>query len=178
MDLMAAIGEALARRGWTLRSGAAEGADTAFEVGAARGGGRIELYLPWPGFHIARLKWAKEICWADELRPALVRPRIALPEPTELAIRIAAKTHPWWATMNPRHRPIHARNVHQCLGADCATPSRFVLCWTPDGAVEETSSKTGGTGQAIRVAHRSMHDIPIHNLQRPEHRAMWEQLVA
>jgi len=37
--------------GYTLRSGGANGADTAFEEGCCR----KELYLPWPGFNGRRI---------------------------------------------------------------------------------------------------------------------------
>jgi hypothetical protein len=42
------------------------------------------------------------------------------------------------------------------LGADLASPSRFVIAWTEDGEA------VGGTGQAIRIARA--HDIPVLNL--------------
>lgn len=173
--LMVSIGEALARRGWTLRSGCAEGADSAFEVGAARGEGAVELYLPWPDFHLRRLAWAESMGWAKHLQTELVAPQIALERATEKATQIAAQLHPGWTTMKPTHRPLHARNSHQVLGADCASPARFVLCWTPDGAVEKTTAATGGTGQAIRCAAR--YGCPVFNLRRDDHRARVERML-
>ena len=50
LELMEQIGEALARAGWFLRSGAADGADSAFERGCDKVGGDKEIFLPWPGF--------------------------------------------------------------------------------------------------------------------------------
>jgi len=46
---MEKIARRLADRGFTLRSGGADGADTAFERGA--GSGSTEIYLPWKGFN-------------------------------------------------------------------------------------------------------------------------------
>lgn len=45
--LMAEVARRLDRIGYTLRSGAAEGADMAFESGATR----KEIYLPWAHFN-------------------------------------------------------------------------------------------------------------------------------
>lgn len=45
---MKIVAERLALRGYTLRSGAAEGADVAFESGA---GAKKEIFLPWAGFN-------------------------------------------------------------------------------------------------------------------------------
>ena len=53
--------------------------------------------------------------------------------------------------------------------------SSFVLCWTPDGAVEETSRRTGGTGQAIRLANKF--NIPVFNLARIEHKNRLEEWI-
>lgn len=46
--------------------------------------------------------------------------------------------------------------------------SRFVICWTPDGATEadHTGRETGGTGQAIRIAN--IMGIPVYNLKNKE----------
>jgi len=51
------------------------------------------------------------------------------------------------------------------MGYDLKTPSKFVLCWTPDGCIsKQTRNKnTGGTGQAI--AYASENGIPIFNFR-------------
>jgi hypothetical protein len=51
------------------------------------------------------------------------------------------------------------------------SPVKFVICWTPDGAISHAgrSIRTGGTGTAISIA--SANQIPVFNLQRPEHLA-------
>jgi len=46
LDLMTRIAVAMDAWGWTLRSGAADGADEAFDHCV----GRAEIYLPWPHF--------------------------------------------------------------------------------------------------------------------------------
>lgn len=47
---MKAMAATFAKRGWSLRSGHAEGADTAFFRGADAVGGKMEIFLPWSGF--------------------------------------------------------------------------------------------------------------------------------
>lgn len=136
LELMKALGHHLAYAGWTLRSGCAPGADSAFEQGAfdatmmRRGLPRPELFLPWPRF---------------EGRRSVLTAR---DEPQAQAFKIAARYHPTWEWLSEPVRKLMARNVHQILGPDVTAPtlSRFVLCWTPRG------EGGGGTGQAIRIA--------------------------
>lgn len=60
-----------------------------------------------------------------------------------------------------------ARNSQQILGWGCASQeSEFVICWTQDGATKETTQRTGGTGQAIRIAIDL--GIPVFNLADKE----------
>lgn len=47
---MAQLADRLARRGYTLRSGGAHGADSAFESGVPEGFPK-DIYLPWRGFN-------------------------------------------------------------------------------------------------------------------------------
>ena len=128
------LGEAFANEGWTLRSGCAPGADTAFESGAKSAMARCpmpEFYLPWPGF---------------EERGNDGWQYVTDPQPE--ALDIAAQFHPAWDRCKQGARKLHARNVHQVLGKDVTNPvlSKFLICWTPE------ASGSGGTGQALRIA--------------------------
>lgn len=114
----------LAAQGYTLRSGAASGADFFFERGAVSGKGGIEIWLPWLGYN----------GHPSELTP------------TAEAWEIAKKFHPAWNRCSMQARALHARNSHIILGADLKTPVEFVLFWTPDGKA------SGGTGQGLRIA--------------------------
>lgn len=125
---------AMARLGFTLRSGGAQGADHSFESGCAAENGNSEIYLPWKGFRKNPSKLF------GTCKPARV---------------MASKYHPNWANVSCAGRDFHARNVYQILGKNLQTPSSFVLCWTPNGAI------TGGTGQALRIAQD--YEIPILN---------------
>lgn len=119
---MTAIAVRLRERGYILRSGAADGADTAFELGA---GEDAEIYLPEPRFR---------------------GHRSPLYRITDTALELAERFHPAWHRCSPRARNFHARNCYQVLGYDLETPVEFVVCWTADGKA------SGGTGQAIRIA--------------------------
>jgi hypothetical protein len=136
LELIRTTAYHLAAHGWTLRSGCAQGADSAFEDGAFEAyfanarRPKPELYLPWPRFEGRR------------------RTVVAREEPQAEAFPIAAQFHPAWDRLSQGARRLHARNVHQVLGRDVTDPqpSRFVLCWT------QAASGQGGTGQAIRIA--------------------------
>lgn len=141
--LMVSVARRLAARGFTLRSGAAKGADSAFEAGA---GGKAHIFLPWPGFNDSPSEFE---------------------QPTELAATIASIVHPRWEQLDEKAKALQARNTHQILGADCRSPVDFVVTWTKDGCQTEArrTRDTGGTGQAIALADRW--GIPVFNLARP-----------
>ena len=141
LDLMERIAEAMARRGWTLRSGAAAGADGAFENGAERAGGPREIWLPWDGFNGRTADGATRV----GRNSARNRDR-------------ARQCHPAWHTLSDGAQKLMVRNVHQVLGPEpgSSPPADVMLCWTPDGAAG------GGTGLAVRLARR--HGIPVVDL--------------
>ena len=105
---MTEIANKLQLRGYTLRSGGAEGADTAFENGSTL----KEIYLPWYKFNDNKSH---------------------LFSPTQEAFEMAGKIHPDWDKLSWGAQKLHARNVHQVLGKDLKTPSEFLVCWTKNG---------------------------------------------
>lgn len=143
---MRAIAARLARRGLVLRSGGADGADTAFEAGCDAAGGQKEIYLPARAFNGN----------GSRLFP-----------PSQAALDLAAQIHPTWSHLSVFAQQLHGRNSHQVLGVSLDDPVLFVLAWTPDGAENEfeRSRETGGTGQAIALASRQQ--VPVINLARP-----------
>lgn len=128
--------------GFTLRSGAATGADSAFESGSDDSHGRKSIFLPWKHFN-------SRFCDSNVTA--------SIPQD---AYAIAAKNHPAWQICRSPTRRLMARNVLIVLGAALDKPVDFLVCWTPGGAV------TGGTGHTIRVAQS--HKVPIFNLAFPE----------
>ena len=131
----------MAEQGLTLRSGGADGADTAFECGAdKRQGspsyvGKKEIYLPWVGFNGRSSQFTK---------------------PSNAAYDLASEIHPAWFKCSRGMKALHARNCHQILGMDLNSPSSFVVCWTPGGKL------VGGTRTALVLA--SLNNIPVFNL--------------
>lgn len=156
---MRAAAEALARRGWTLRSGMSPGADRAFYEGALRGAGEVELFLPHAGFGASARRRREEDGRVRELQ-----------RPTTAAYQLAERFCPGWASLDDRARALIARDGHQVLGAGLREPAELVVCWTPDADLEGSSARSGGTGQALRVAHANA--IPVLNLRLGEH-AEW-----
>jgi hypothetical protein len=140
---MSKIANRLEERGYTLRSGGANGADTAFDEGCSR----KQIFLPWTGFNDRRSSFHSI---------------------SEGALGVAAAVHPAFNKLSPAAKKLMARNTYQVLGDDIRSPSDFIVCWTPDGAENESqrSRSTGGTGQAIALANRW--NIPIFNLARPD----------
>lgn len=126
---MTRLGREYALAGYTLRSGGAGGADTAFESGCDSAKGLKEIYVPWAGFN-----------GRYSSQPGI---HVGV---SEEAIELAAKFHPNWRSCTNGAKKLHARNCYQILGRDLKTPVERVVCWTPNG------SGSGGTGQAIRIA--------------------------
>ena len=141
-------GAALAELGFTLRSGAAHGADAAFEEGCDSVDGKKEIYLPWKKFN----KHKSELFYIS-------------PEALEIAEEFYG---PRWKFVKTFTHKFMARNMYQVTGMNLDEPSKFVVCWTPDGCStrEERTNKTGGTGQAITYA--SELGVPVFNLKNED----------
>ena len=86
LQWMESIGRAMAEAGMVLRSGAAEGADSAFERGCDSVGGDKRIYLPRAGFKGRRADGVKVLVGAGAWAQALGR-----------------KHHPAWEGPNPTH---------------------------------------------------------------------------
>lgn len=132
IDYFIKLGSYFAKKGYTLRSGHAKGADQAFEQGCDIEKGPKEIYLPWKEF--------------EDSNSELI---VSNPK----AFKLAEKFHPRWASLKQGGQKLQARNSHQVLGQNLKTPSSFIICWTKGG------KSGGGTGQAIRLA--KAYNIPV-----------------
>ena len=142
----------LARTGWHLSSGGADGADSAFAAGAPAG--QRTIWLPWRGYNGHRGPDCRVLSTAA----------------MTACMEIAAPLHPAWERCSPAVRKLHARNAAVLLGDTLDRPLDAVVAWTAEGRVE------GGTGMGIRIAQA--HGIPVLNLGSMSPRAVCERLAA
>lgn len=98
------LGYHLSQNGWILRSGGADGADSAFEKFVD---GRKRIFRPDDDYDFD--KWDK-------------------------AMEIAENHHPNWDRLGGYVKNLIVRNTFIILGKNLEIPSSFVVCWTPDGA--------------------------------------------
>lgn len=143
MAKMTEVAAWLAKHGYTLRSGHADGADTAFENGA-------DTAFEEMTEEQKESFTAKEIFTANDV--------------TDTTRAIAKEIHPKPSALRKFVLDLMAQSTNQVFGKNLDSPVDFVLTWTPDGAVstEQRSMKTGGTGQAIDMASRK--GIPVINM--------------
>jgi len=140
----------LAAKGYTLRSGAANGADSAFEKGCDASKGKKEIYIPWGGFNGRQHDEPTGVYCLSFMPPTVV----------EAAKAVARNHHPAWDRISFGGRLLHTRNVMQVLGKTLSEPVDFIICWTEGGKGE------GGTGQAIRIANS--YNVPVYDLAKLE----------
>jgi len=100
--LFAKVATYLSEMQFILRSGGAQGADKAFEIGCNIVTGQKEIYLPWKGF-------------GGSDSNLIVK--------DDKAFDIAEKFHPYWHNLSQGARKLQARNSHQVLGLDLNTPT-------------------------------------------------------
>lgn len=153
-EKMQDIGYALAKKGFILRSGGADGADINFEIGAlthkVKGKKQLlDIYLPWNGF--------------NKQEPDANHFVVGDFDNYEQAWEMASETHPAWDRCSAGAQALHSRNCYQVLGHDLATPSKFLICWSPVSG----DSITGGTRTAWELA--KAHNVPCFNLNIDEH---------
>lgn len=122
LEIMKEIAKNLAKDGYTLRSGGAEGADSAFEKGCDEVGGKKEIYLPWKNFN---------------------GNSSSLYDISEESFELAKRFHPAWTYLKHGAKCLHSRNGYQVLGLDLNTPVSLIVYY---------ANKTGGTDQALRIA--------------------------
>ena len=140
----------LARQGWHLASGGADGADSAFAAGAPAG--QRTLWLPWDGY-------------SGHRGPDC---RVLSGTALSACMDVAARLHPAWDRCSPAVRKLHARNV-AILGVTTGQPVDACICWSKDGEA------VGGTGMGIRIADDRC--IPVLNLGSMTPRATCECLA-
>lgn len=163
--MMAKISNILEKKGYILRSGKAKGADLAFELGLEYPEKSSEIYIPNKNF----------VKSMGNVNPHLehiipIQNKLLYNEASNI-IRRKNIHKKWEYISNNDVWMLQNRNVFQVLGKDLRTPSKFLICYTKDGAnsYESTSVEdTGGTGSAINLA--SIENIEIINLKNIDDR--------
>lgn len=127
LEVMTELAGTLEEYGFSLRTGGALGADTAFLEGVTKHPEKVELYLPWKDYNGYSSPYTG------------VHPKV---------IQMASMYHPAWENCSQGARKLHGRNMHIVAGPNLAAPqpSLFMLCYTEGGKA------TGGTGMAIAIA--------------------------
>jgi len=157
-NLMTAVAKRLSRLGYTLRSGGADGADSAFQAGAD---------LSWIFYKDHILRWTPEERIEYNAEDILFMDGFV------------TRYHPVPHALKGEVRKLLRRNTLQVMNysRDGFELPRvdFVLCWTPDGSLDGASRSDGGTGQALRISRH--HGIPVFNLE-PDAPAALNRLAA
>ena len=120
------IGSQLANMNFTLRSGHADGADSAFESGCDLARGQKEIYLPWYGFNGSTSRFNRV---------------------PEKAFEMAGKYYSHWEKFKVGTQKLLARDCQQVLGNNLDDPVDFIICYTHEGKL------LGGTAMALRLAN-------------------------
>lgn len=182
LEVCQGIGAYMAQRGWILRTGAgsdgiSSGCDLAFRKGCES---ELEASPKVHG-HLAEIYCPSETYSTDCVRfyencPATHK----FYKGSDMIAKALVRTlHPQKKKLAPGHLELHARNVHQQVGAPyvCYTRSNLIILWSPKG--EPTG---GGTGMAQKIydmlpGRGSQFNIGIFDLDNPvDVEAMWSSL--
>ncbi|UQS95003.1 DNA processing protein [Pseudanabaena phage Pam2] len=149
LESMQYIAQKLGEGGYTLRSGGADGADTAFYNGANKQG------LPTPKVYLPS-------AWFNGHRH---NPNCGFFDSTTAstwgeALELVNKYHPAPDKLTEYARKLMARNAYQILSTTLEDPVDFVICWTKGGKL------VGGTAQAMKIAIDF--EVQIYNLANVE----------
>lgn len=124
--------------GYTLRSGGANGADTAFADGAYK----KEIHLPWREYN---------------KNPSVLH------NPSAQAIELASNFHPNWSACSQGVVKMHGRNMHILLGEDLKTPVEFVICWTKNGKDIGGTGLAIRAAEYLEIPVLNLHDQTTYN---------------
>ncbi len=152
----------LAKMGFTLRSGKAQGADAAFQIGVQRYYDSLdkeyqdlyrvqlaEIYIPWAGF----AKDNKELydLWDIDLNYL----NYLIEDQETKRDEIVSEIHPNFEALKKKRGAfaLHSRNVHQVMGANILEPrlSSFCLYYAKE---DNKGNPKGGTATAVNLCKK------------------------
>lgn len=138
------IGRYLARKGYTVSTGNANGADFFFAFGAHEiNPTLVEFHLPWENYNKTYIQ--------DGNRVIIDGNRLDY-------AKIAAELHPNWHACSQGAKRLHTRNVGIVLG--CTQVIAYPR-------MDNKNNPIGGTAMGIRVAQK--YNIKVLNLAIPQH---------
>lgn len=151
-NLMESVAKWLSNQGYILRSGKAEGADSAFENGVflSDSPDNKEIYIPWKDFKGNKIP-GETIAL---MRPTTVNFALSLQEVKEI--------HPAFDRLSQGAIKLHQRNIHQVLGRNLEepSPSNFLLACSDS---DKNRDAKGGTATAWKLAKK--YNVPCFNLR-------------
>lgn len=151
LELIESISYKLSFIGMTLRSGGAEGADSAFEEGCI---GNKEIFLPWDGF--------------NEKHEDIENGYFVYNE-TKDTYQVVKDNHQFWYCLSSVARKLIGRDYLGLVGLN-GIKSKFVIGWT------EHEEGTGGTAYTFRLAKKL--GIPVYNLKDVSFDEIWNKELA
>lgn len=181
LTLMTSIALVLMKKGYTGRSGAADGCDScleeAYELFVGQEGHcaeAMEVFLPWRGFNGRMSKF-----------PPYYLPQKFSQDIQDRTEEIAREIHPAWdltridkdtceevPVVSKGAKTLHKRNIHQILGINLDTPSLFVIFWAKPKTGTQVS---GGTNTGVQLGIK--HNVEVFNLYFPEVRERLQKMV-
>lgn len=160
LQLMTLIAKVLTDKGMVLRSGGADGADSAFYAGAKQSRAFYKnlpnIYISWNGMTTkggVRLYHDPEEGLFDAQRYPMWK------DANILAHDIRGS----WQGLGGGGIAHHTRNIFQILGHNLDLPSKFVVFWAIP--VGKQGNVRGGTNTAVKFAKQN--NINVHNLHDP-----------
>lgn len=156
LSLLEEIGKALASKGFTLRSGGADGTDIAFQKGACSvNPTKTEIWIPWKTFNSLPLSQGS-LSQANYVTISQ--------EQTEKAGQWLCDTGimPWWSNCKQSVQKLHSRNVHQVVGNEDTSSAPLSKVCIYAAEEDENDNVKGGTRTAV-MASRFL-NIPTYNI--------------
>ncbi|URC22724.1 hypothetical protein KASHIRA_01500 [Serratia phage vB_SmaM-Kashira] len=178
VSIMEDAGYRLAKMGWVLRSGKADGSDAAFQRGMQKyviDSGisdykrLAEIYIPWDNFtggQGLRDHWDISLNQID----------ILFPEHSAMRKEWMSEVHPAPERLSQGAEKLHLRNVHQVFGPNLTdafiNQSKFVLYYAKE---DKKGNPKGGTATAVNLAKKT--GIRVLNLLNQEGRDKLESFL-
>lgn len=168
----------LAKMGWVLRSGKADGSDAAFQRGMQRYAKDVglnfsqhlaEIYIPWGKF-----KGGSGL--GDYWDITLDKIDSLYPEHIQMRKEWMSEVHPAPERLSQGAEKLHLRNVHQVFGANLSdaylNQSKFVLYYAKE---DKKGNPKGGTATAVNLAKKQ--GVRVLNLLTQEGRDVLEKFL-